>query len=91
MTFKATLKNRGSGCDFSIIMVGDTEKEAIIDYFERKEDVGTVYSITRPYDPDTYHVEHSGRDIQIYRSGAPQTVTTFSDDIVNIIPLEEVK
>ena len=92
MTYKATLKDHSAGgCDFSIIMVGDSILDAIQDYLGRKKEVDIIHSISHPYSQDSYHIEHSGREEDVWDKNAQASIPkkVYCDTIEKIKMIEE--
>lgn len=82
-TYKATLRST-QGCDYSIIMVGDSVQAAIKDFFLRKKEVAEILTISEPYKPGEYHIEHSGREITLYKNYGHHPKTIYCDTITEV-------
>lgn len=93
-TYKAILESHNAGgCQFSIVMIGDDILKAIEDYFERKEEVGSVLSITHPHSAYEYHIEHTGREEVVWNKEKQASLpkTFYFDTIKSISQLRELK
>ncbi len=79
-TFRATRGRHGVGANYSVILVGDDQKDAIMDFYKRKCDGAAVLTITEPGEKGTFHVEHAGRQEYVHRGARGEGVETVYDD-----------